>query len=676
MNWTLELELAGKAQRVWIDRGKKIVKRYRDDRGETREDSAQKKFNILWSNVQTILPSVYARKPQAQVERRYKDADPVGRTASEILERALQYEIDQYSDYDSALKNCVLDRFLPGRGVAWIRYEQSEQAEDGEQGEQVTDDVEGNETHECSPCDYVFWEDFRHSPARTWEEVTWVARRVYMSREEGVERFGDAFADVPLKHEPVGIDDTITQAANYDAMKKGVVWEIWNKPTREVIWWAEGKNEALDTRPDLYELENFFPCPKPLYATLTTDTLIPIPDYVEYQDQAMELDELTTRIGMLTKAVKVVGVYDASQTALQRMLQEGVDNTLIPVDQWAALAEKNGIKGSVDFLPLEMVIKALNELYTARETCKQVIYEITGMSDILRGATKVETATAQQLKSQFASLRLKDSQKDVARFASDLLQMKAQIMCRFYRPETLVEMSGIALTADAQLAQQAIELLKNESLRNYRIEVAADSMVELDEQAEKQARTEFLGAAAGFLKQAVEAAQMAPELGPLMGEMLMFGVRAYKAGRPIEAAFERAMAQLQQPKPPQPNPEAIKAQAAQAQAQAKAEASVQIAQIQAQAKAQVAAAQQAAQQQTDAMRQQMEMQQHAAELDMKARIDAMEQRFKDEQHLRDMAFEKWKVEKQAETQLGVAQITKQTTMSAQQESAADDAARD
>jgi rubredoxin len=68
--------------------------------------------------------------------------------------------------------------------------------------EQVTDDSESHSMgkYECSPCDYVFWDDFRTSPARTWEEVTWVARRVYMGREEGVERFGEIFKDAPLSH--------------------------------------------------------------------------------------------------------------------------------------------------------------------------------------------------------------------------------------------------------------------------------------------------------------------------------------------------------------------------------------------------------------------------------------------------------------------------------------------
>jgi hypothetical protein len=703
MTWPENLELAKKDSKNFLDKGKKIVKRFRDERNNSQTSSAERRYNILWSNVRTLFPAVYSRKPKAQVERRYKDADPVGRTASQILERALQYEIDHYPDYDAALRGCVLDRLLPGRGVAWVRFEA---------GDQITDDVTSDETedsdgaagapaemvtpaepmasllgampqppvktdpadYECTPCDYVFWEDFRHSPARTWEEVTWVARRVYMSKEEGIKRFGDKFKDVPLKHEPVGLDKDVTVT---DSMKKAIVWEIWDKPSKNVIWRAEDFTDNLDEKDDTLKLEGFFPCPKPLYATTTTDTLQPIADYLEYQDQAMELDELTQRIFMLTRAVKAVGVYDASQPSIQRLMSEGTDNTLIPVDSWAAFASAGGLKGTVELLPMDMIITTLNELYKARDVCKQVIYEITGMSDILRGASDPnETYGAQKIKSQFGSMRLRETQQDVSRFASDLLNMKAQIMSDLYRPETLKEMSGIMLTEDSQYADAAIDLLKNESMRCYRIEVAADSMVELDQEAEKQSRVEFLTAAGGFLEKAVQAVQVVPEIAPLMGEMLMFGVRAYKASRPIEAAFEQAVQKLSAPQQPKPNPEQMKLQADQQTAQAKMQSDQAIEQARAQAKTEIAAAQAQAQQQTDAMRQQMEERQHARELDMKARMDAMQAQFDEQQHLRDMAFENWKVEKQAETTLTAAEIAAKTTLSAQQNSAADQAARD
>ncbi len=599
--WHQELKLAKKEDADWCKRSKKIVKRYRDER--TAGTSGAKRYNILWSNIQTVLPALYGRTPRAQVERRWKDKDPVSRTAATILERALQYEIDHYGDYDFAVKAAVTDRLLPGRGVAWVRFEtksvETVESPDMQAAEDAAPDMqEGMTTGEPSiemyagkpevnlettPCDYVYWEDFRCTPARTWDEVTWVARRVYMTKDEVIKRFGEEFSDVNLSHVPTGLDDMKSQGVSQgeiDRMKKAEVWEIWDKGEECVYWVADGYDKLLDHKNDPYGLDGFWPCPKPLFATQTTDQLVPVPDYALYQDQAEEIDKLTNRISLLVDAVKVVGVYDASQPSIQRMLTEGVDNTLIPVDSWAAFSEKGGIKGTVDFLPLDQVMKALNECYQAREAAKQVVYDVTGLSDIIRGSSVAsETATAQQIKGQYASMRLKRMQHDVAVFASDLLKIKAQLMCDLYSPQNLIEMSGIMGTDDAQFAEQAIQLMKTEPLRSFRIEVASDSLVEMDEAGEKAARTEFLQAFGQAMGQALPIIQAAPEFAPLIGETLQFVVRTFKGGRQLENALEMAIEQGKQPKPEQPNPEMMKLQADQQAQQAQMMAEQQKAQI-------------------------------------------------------------------------------------------------
>lgn len=575
--WLSELKLAKREDEKWVKRGKKIVKRYRDERSGWSDNA--KRFNILWANVQTIMPALYGRTPKAQVERRYKDQDPIARTASQILERALQYEIDHYGDFDAAIKGAVFDRLLPGRGTVWVRFEtkETETPEVVEDGGELMAEVPEYE-YECTPTDYVFWEDFRCSPARCWDEVTWVARRVYMTREDGVKRFGEDFAQVPLTHEPVGLDELQKNNGDFDtdSMKKAQVWEIWSKADETVYWVAEGYSKTLDQKENPYGLDNFWPCPRPLFSTQTTDSLVPVPDFALYQDQADELDKLTNRISLLTDAVKVVGVYDASQPSIQRMLNEGVDNTLIPVDTWAAFGEKGGIKGTIDFLPLESVVMALQQCYQAREATKQVIYEVTGLSDIIRGTSVAsETATAQQIKSQYGSLRIRSTQMDVARFASEILRIKAQLMCDLYAPETLIQMSGVMGTADAQFAEQAIQLIKSEPARNFRIEVAADSLVEMDEASEKEARMEFLQSVGGFLQQVLPVAQAQPKMTPLLAEMLMFAVRSFKGGRSIEAVFDSTMAELtqpQEPQPQQPDPAQMQMQAQMQVEQAKLQA--------------------------------------------------------------------------------------------------------
>jgi hypothetical protein len=539
----------------WTARTKKIIKRYRDDtRGQTLTESA--KFNILWSNIQTLTPAVYAKLPKADISRRFGDNDPVGRVASQLLERAIDFEIEHYPDFRSTMKYAVEDRFLGGRGTAWVRYEpHTAPIGIGDDGFSVTSAVEQGEMsepmeqieYECAPTDYVHWRDFGHSQARTWEEVGQVWRWVYMTREALVERFGDEMARrIPLDQGPEPLNAYNESKRTYNRAK---ICELWDKETEKVYWFCKGMPQMIDVRDDPLGLEGFFPCPKPLYATTTSDTLVPVPDFVLYQDQAMELDILSDRIDGLVKALRVRGVYDASQPALQRLLTEGDNNALIPVDKWMAFSEKGGLKGSIDLLPLDTLANALLNCYRAREDIKSQIYEITGISDIIRGTSFAsETATAQQIKGQYAGLRLRSMQEDVALFASELIKLKAQVMCLHFQPETILAYAaaGQMTPADQQLIPQAIQLLRDKPLRNFRVDIAADSLVMLDENQNKQDRMQFLQAFGGFLAQALPVGQASPQMVPMMMELLRFGMQAFKAARPIEGQIDATLQQLQQ----------------------------------------------------------------------------------------------------------------------------------
>jgi hypothetical protein len=296
-----------------------------------------------------------------------------------------------------------------------------------------------------------------------------------------------------------------------------------------------------------------------------------------------------------------------------------------------AFSEKGGLKGSIDLLPLDTLANALLQCYRARQEIKQQIYEITGLSDILRGASQAsETATAQQIKGQFASLRLRSMQEEVALFASDLIRLKAQIICTKFQPQTILMYAAASQMqpADQQLIPQALQLIKDKPLRNFRIEVAADSLVQLDEAAMKRERTEFIGAFAGFLQQAMPVAQASPEMTPVLMEIMKFGISAFKSSQQLEGVIDQALDQIKvkmaQPQQPKPNPEMIKLQAQQQSDQMRVQADMQIAQAKAQFEAQ---------------KQQFEAQLESAKLE------------------REQQMERFKAELDANTKIRVAQIS-------------------
>lgn len=565
----------------WEKRVEKILKRYRDERSQQSRDNPPASFNILWSNVQSLVPATFAQLPKPDVSRRFSDRDPIGRVASMILERALDYEINHYSDYRCTLSECVLDRFLGGRGTSWQRYEPHMRAlalQEPIDGAAVTEDSDEPQEeleYECAPVDYVHWKDFGHSVARTWEEVNVVWRRVYMTKPALVTRFGEELAGkIPLDAQPDDLKRSDRANPDFDDQRRACIYEIWDKGEKKALWISKSHKEPLDVKDSAalkeagLEFEEFFPCPRPLFATLTNESLIPVPDFTLYQDQANELDICCDRIDGLVKSLQVKGVYDASQGIELARLFTDADNTdLRAIKNWQSFAEKGGLKGAIDLVDLTPIANALVAAYNAMSQIKQQIYEITGISDIVRGQTAAsETATAQQLKGQYVGLRLRDMQQDVAIFATDILRLKAQVISQF-DAQTLLQISAADQLSDEDqaLIPQALQMLANKPLRNFRIEIAADSLVRIDEQEEKANRMEFLTAIGGFLEKALPVAQQAPGMVPVIAELMRFAVTAFKVGRPIEGVIDQAMEEFKQqqaqPKqPPPPDPRQIQAQ--------------------------------------------------------------------------------------------------------------------
>lgn len=634
----------------WEQRVDKILKRYRDEKRASGE-RYNTKFNCLWANIQTLVPACYSRLPQPDVSRRFRDQDPTGRVAALILERALEYEIQHYKDYRRAMKMAVRARFLGGRGVAWARYEPHISADQVQVTEDV-DEAEINEQldYECAPTDYVNWKDFGHSVARTWEEVTVVWRKVYMGKSAVIKRFGEDLA----KKIPYDASPNTDKRLNQEQPKKqALIYEIWDKDEGKAFWLSKSYGEFLDEREDPLKLEDFFPCPEPLFATLTEDSLVPVPDFTIYQDQANDLDILADRIHGLCEMLKVVGVYDgANDGSLGRLLTEGVNGDLLPVKNWAAFAEKKGLMGQIDILDVKPIAEALKIAVEAFIQKKSEMDELSGVIDVIRGDVNPQEKLGQtELKGQYASLRLRDKQQEVAEFATGLLQLKAQIICTKFNPQTIMQMAAVdqLAEADKQYIAPAMALLLGEErlqdpnadapnpMRSFRIGVVADTLVEIDENAEKQSAVEFLQGVGTYIEKAAQVGAIAPQLIPLLLELLKWGVTKFKIGKSVEGSITKAIEQLtqqvqQQMANPQPDPK-VEAEKAKLQVvKEKGAVDIQVARQKAAIEQEKLAGKQQMQQQQmqlDQQQQQQDMalqsQQHSQDLQMQQQQGAMQQ---------------------------------------------------
>lgn len=659
--YTAEIELYDRETSKWIRRAKKIVGKIYKDQDNDGDTYRRVRYNIAWSNVQTLMPALYARDPKPEVERRFKDADELGRVASDVLERCVSYQIAQ-SSFGDVMRQCVQDRLLPGRGSLWIRYlptiEPQEQDEPAVDADDDTAEPPEKVTDERVVAEYTYWEDYGHNVCRTEAEVWLKWRRVFMTRAQLVKRFGEDLGNkVPLDFSPKSLKDENLASD----LRKAAIYELWDSVDGTVSFLSKAHPEILESKPPALDLTSFWPTVKPLYATLTNDSLIPVPDYALYQSQAMELEDLTARIHGIQKALKVVGVYDASAQGLARMLNEGVENTMVPVDKWAMFAEKGGISGAMQLFPVKEIADTLMSLYQARDQIKQDLYEITGIADIIRGNSEPnETATAQQIKGRFAVLRLVDSQTDVQRFARDTIRVFAEIIAENFQPETIKQTSGVKLlTRDEKelvqnqmaLMQQApaqpgapppqipkeltdlmklpawedvLELLKNEVLRNFRIDVETDSTVRTDEDADKASRVEFLTASSQFLEQAAMAGQQSPELLPLLGEMYRFAARGFRAAKSLEPVIDDTMKKLADAaQQPRPDPEQQKLQAESQLEQQKMQMQGQLKQQEMQLQAARDQAAQEAQSRDAAVQAQLEAQKDQLQREHEAQLEAL-----------------------------------------------------
>lgn len=597
------LKESEKAFQQYQDKADNIDKLYAD-LGVLAKTSRDRQFQMFWANIEVLKPSIYSRPPVPVVVPRFRDRRPVPRKASEILERSCIVGFEQ-EDIDQVMRLVRDDLVVQARGVPWVRYERKDEREKA-----------------C--IEHADRKDFAHELQRSWKDVGWVAKRSWLNKEKMKDRFEKSSGEAYLNAEYSARSDDKKNGAT-DSESQAGVWEIWDKREGKVIWVTPGVDVVLDRDDPDMKLEGFFPCPKPAFGTVQRRSLIPVPDMLFYKDQLEEINELTARISALSEAVKVRGFYPAGSgeigDAIEAAIKANTNNQImVPISNWAAFGN-SGAKDMIVWLPIDMIVTTIQSCVAMRKELIDDVYQITGLSDIMRGSTEAsETATAQQLKSQYGSVRIRDRQAEMIRVARDITRIVAEIMAENFSPKTLLEMSQVEIKTDADVAgevQQAIEaaqqqvqqamqnpqtaeqarsnpaqaqqmlaqieqqtkaqvdkineqptvekvmkLLREQKLRPFVLDIETDSTIQPDEDAQKQRATEFVTAVGGFMQQALQAVQLVPQAAPLMADTLKFVASQFRAGRELEGSIdefaEQMKAMAQQPKPP--SPEQMKAE--------------------------------------------------------------------------------------------------------------------
>jgi len=560
--WLEAIDLAGSEEKDWRDDAENAIRIY-----DTTERHSNE-FNILHSNQETLLPAIYNTVPVPDVRRRYNDKDPPGKLVADTLERALSFSVDAY-DFDDRMQQAVADLALTGRGVLRVRYEPSIE-DDGAGGERIV--------YQSVTCEHVDWADYRQGPAKAHERVPWVAFRHFLSRRELKKKFGAKGTKVQLDSltRPTQNDDP--EKPPPDLYGRAETWEIWDREEKEVLFIARGYGDGpLNRIKDPLGLEGFFPTPRPMQAIRRRGSLTPVCPYEVYKPLAEELNLVTHRISKIIAQLKVRGIYASSDGGDIKTLESADDGELIPATSIAHFANQGGLDKAILFWPLDPAVKALQQLYAQRDQIKQTIYEVTGIADILRGSTQAsETATAQQIKAQWGSLRIQRMQQEVARFARDLFRIKAEIMAKHFTPEMFYLMTQIML-------DEAANVLMKSAMMAYRIDIETDSTIRADQTRMQEQMNNFLMGTAQFMQAAMGIVQMAPQAIPAVVEVYASFARNFNLSKSTEDALDsltdlakQAGAQAQQ-SGAQPDPAAEAEKAKVEAAQKKAELDVGVA---------------------------------------------------------------------------------------------------
>jgi hypothetical protein len=534
--WMDRIRAAAKREDQWIKTAEAAERAYLCD-DEAAQPGEVPDFNILHSNVETIVPSIYNSTAVPDIRPRQGALDQVAKLVASVYEGAISCMTDDNA-LDTEIEASAQDTFLTGRGIVRVKLDA---------------DVEGEAvSNERVVFENVSWRDYRFGPCKRFETRPWEAFRHCIDREELEGMEDDEIAGAYGADPASGDDDYY-------------VWEVWDKAKRRVLFIVEDTCRVVSVKDDPLGLKDFYSVRSIAQPITATGKTLPVCPYVIYRTLAKELDTATARINNIMKGLKVRGIIAGDASIMETIAALG-DNELAPVGNIENLAATGGLDKAVLWWPVDTAIVVLKELYLQREQTKQAIYEITGISDIIRGQGNAQaTATQEKIKTQWGALRIKKMQRLIERQVRDLFGLAVEIMARHFSTETLVQLSGVQppqppeqpqptgdqqqdaqafmqwqeAAQQAQQAAQEFERLLRDPMTAYRVDVESDSTVRADVGAAQEQMGTFLEATGQFFQVMAPLAQTSPAMAEPIAEIWGAFADKYNLGKRAEDALAK-----------------------------------------------------------------------------------------------------------------------------------------
>lgn len=647
--WKSQINLAQERRKKFIEAAEESIRIYNAQKDVGIMRDTERRLNVWWYCVNTLLPAYYSSTPKAEVNLRKRSGGVMQEVSAVILERNIQYQMDQEFSFDQVGYNAALQFLLTGQAVLWARYDFEMETEEAEmivfqQDDGSYVDAEG-EAFEGDPAtlkpgpgktfivsvevekkdderailEVVQYNDYFCSDARNESEVEWRGRRAYLSRNQAENLFGKEVAD-SLSYD--SFPEAIRKDFNRDREKyegKAEVYEIWCEETEKVYWVQTTGDKALiqESEPPI-EFEKFYPCTV-IAQSQDPDSVIPVSDYSHCKDQILEIERLTTRIHAVTQAIRTNAAYDSAIGSQIEQLMIG-DLKMVPTINWPSYKARGGLANSIEFMPIEPFVNALQTLQAARQTALQQLYETLKVSDLLRGTSQeYKTATANRLENAWSSLGLIVRQNMFTKFISDSIANLGQIIASQFDQKRIMNTGDSVqvlypllpppppppemdpnIPPEMQpppppppdpmmliqaMEQQLMEFYRNEDEFCYRIQIASDSMVAIDQVQDQAEGAQLLSTCGEFFNQMKSLIEQYPPLLEFSITLFQNMIKRFKGGKELDGIFTKALGQIgeiakakeeaaKQPPPPDPIVQEMQGrlQIAQLEAQARIQA--------------------------------------------------------------------------------------------------------
>ena len=659
--WQSQITAAEERRKKFLDISEESIRVYNAHKDLKSMSDVERRLNVWWYCVNTLMPAYYSSTPKAEVNLRKRTGGIPYEFGAVILERNTQYAMDSYFDFDKVGYQAALQFLLTGEAVLWARYKPKFETVlqeialirdpsgtfiDG-QGKPFTGDTSGlvqgpgnlfissleveQKVDEKALLEAIPYTDYICSDARNESEIEWQGRCAYMDREEAEAVFGaDIAKDLNYDSYPDIIKKEMSRKdEKYDGKAK--LYEVWSEANSKVYWIQMGADKTIIESSDpAIKFDKFYPC-SVIRQSIDPDSVIPVSDYAHVRDQVLEVERLTTRIHAVTLAIRTNQLYDATLGNPVEQLFSG-DLKVIPVTNWPSYKQRGGLAAGIEGLNIEPYITALTTLQQAREQTLQQLYETLKVSDLLRGTSEqYKSATANRLENQWSSLGLIVRQNMFSKFVSDAIANLGTIIAEQFdearileigdadsligpsifipQPPPMPEQEGMSpdgagmpmmppppnpdmLIAD--MKQQIIAILRDNKARCYRIQIASDSMVAIDQAQQQQEGQALIQTAGQFFDQMRGLIEQYPPLAEFSLSLFQNMIKRMKGGKELDGLFTRALNQITEiskakeeaaKQPPPPDPKTLEIQGRMQIAQIESQARVQAVQMEMQDKA-------------------------------------------------------------------------------------------